>query len=384
MLQLCISQNISTTPYTFKSTGIKVYSIEEALYHAYHYWRESVDEFLENDLSAWVAGLGIPHITASMKEIAHLNPISRRLIAFLNIAEYFSEAELTTLKTDLERWEHRVEWEKLKDRADHLVSRGEPARALPMYRRALSYEENPALLNNMAIANMQLSNHKEAVSLLAKAMADPSHNPAIARHYAEALILNGDCEDAKKALQKLSNSRRAGASAPPAEAAEINYLHGLMAYQQEDYPTALSHFQKAAHDDPKVYVKMAETYRQMYQYDKALSTLERSPGAPHHIEMAEIYAAYGHAHMPNAIHHVRQALAENDNPTLWAKLAEYYRKDYDHERANEAISRALPSKNPAILLENARIKKALGRTREYRTGLSETLKIIKERYREDG
>ena len=392
MLQLCLSQNISETPYTFKATGIRVYSIEEALYHAYHYWRESIDELSSDSLTTWAASLGISQITGKMKTLAMITPLSKRLLAFLSITEYFSASELTALKTDLERWEHRVEWEKLKDRADHLVSRGEPAKALSLYRRALSYGENPALLNNMAIANMQLSNHAEAVKLLAKACATQPESAAIAQHYAEALILNGDYEAAGKALQKASalsyTSAATSSRQPPGETAATAYLQGLMAYQKKDYPTALTHFQKAASRNPEnpLYThKTAETYKQLNQLDKALATLEQSPTAPHHEKMAEIYAAYGHAHMPEAIHHIRQAISQEgrNNADLWTKLAEYYRKDFDCERANEAIAHALPSKSAAALLENARIKKGLGRMREHRTGLSEAVKVLVKHYRKE-
>ena len=389
MLQLCISQNISETPYTFKATGIRVYSIEEALYHAYHYWRESVDELLSDNLTAWVQSLGLSQITNKMKALPGITPLSKRLLAFLNIIEYFSTPELATLKTDLERWEHRVEWEKLKDRADNLVSRGEPAKALPLYARALSYGENPALLNNMGIVNMQLSNHTEAVRLLARAHAALPESIATALHYAEALILNGDYADASEVLKNASDSYHTSTGSPPvqSETADIQYLQGLIFYQRQDYQSALPYFQKAAALNPEVPLythKLAETYMQMRQHDKALAILTESPTAPHHEKMAEIYASYGHAHMPEAIRHMRQAISQGGrgNAALWTKLAEYYRKDYDWERANEAITHALPTKNAAVLLENARIKKGLGRMREHRTGLSDTLKVLAERYRE--
>ena len=390
MLQLCISQEITNKPYTFKATGIRVFSIEEALYHAYHYWRESVDEFLSHNLSDWVASLGHSNITAKMKDVTALKPLSKRLLAFLNIIEYFNESELAKLKADLAHWENRVEWEKLKDRADNLESRGEPAKALPLYGRALSYEENIPLLNNMAIANMQLSNHREAVKLLAKARAAEPENMAINLHYAEAAILNGDYEDAKKALEKVSAYHsNAEKSSSSRETADILYLHGLMAYQQKDYSTALNSFNQAVAQNPNeshYTYKIADVYMHMRQYDKALDILKQSPGGPHHIKMAEVYAAYGHAHMPEAIRHIRQAISQGgpNEAALWTKLAEYYRKDYDCQRADNAITNALPSKSVAALLENARIKKGLGRMREYRAGLSEALKGLKERYREGG
>ena len=385
MLQLCVSQNINDIPYTFKATGIRVYSIEEALYHAYHHWRESIDELLTEGLSTWIASLCIPHIATKMKTISATTQSSKRLLAFLGITEYFSQAEINALKADLERWEHRVEWEKLKDRADNLVARGEPAKALALYSRALNYGEKPALLNNMGIANMQLSNHQEAAKLLARAHTAQPENTAITLHYAEALILNGDYENAAKAIQKAKTSYHTGQAT--IETADVQYLQGLMAYRQKDYDKALAHLQAAAALNPEASLythKLAETYQQLNQHDKAIATLEQSPTAPHHEKLAEIYATNGHTHKPEAIRHIRQAISEGNrnNPTLWAKLAQYYRQDYDNQRANEAITQALPSTSPPILLENARIKKSLGRMRDYRVGLSDALRGLVAQYRD--
>ena len=76
---------------------------------------------------------------------------------------------------------------------------------------------------------------------------------------------------------------------------------------------------------------------------------------------------------------MKEAIAQNpENANLWTKLARLYRQDYDNPRANEAIQNALPSQTSAALLENARIKKGLGRMREYQAGLSEVVKRLSE------
>jgi len=373
MLQLCISQSVSTTPYTFKSTGIRVFTIEEALFHAYHYWRESVDEFLCDEIMAWVSGLRHYHLLSKLTDIKTQEPLSRRLLAFLSIIEYFSPAELTKLKAELMHWEHRVEWEKLKDRADHLISKGEPIKALPLYRRALKYEQNAALLNNMAIANMKLANYKEAVVLLEKALKLQPNNINIALHYAEAAILNGDYESVNATLAKVTATGKADSES--FIDIEVLSLRGLLAYHQKDYPAALDYFTKAGDTN-----MIASTYQQMRQYDKALAAL----GPTDHARKAEIYASYSHSHINEAISHLKEAIAKAPpgDALLWTKLAENYRKNHDWQRANEAISHALPSRNPVVLLENARIKKGLGRMRDYQAGLNNVLSALKERYRE--
>jgi len=428
MLQLCTSQQISNTPYTFRATGIRVYSIEEALYHTYHHWRESVEDVASAKITAWVANLGHFQLAEKIKGLASLEPFSKRMLAFLSIIEYFDNAELAGIKSDLESWEHRVEWERLKDRADHLVAKGEPAKALPLYRQASKYEENSQgnaqLINNMAIAHMLLGNYKDAVKLLAKAHASQPENHAISLHYAEAAILSGEYDTAKGILQ---NSHPA--------TPDVLFLHGLMAYQQGDYHEAIAWLEKAASaglapvkpvtrsieppgqprkmregaadlkancymNTPQArYIKMiADAYVQLGHYEKALASLDQS-AADYHVKAAEIYAVQGHSHMPEAIHHMRKALEDagtinsdvhasqdcESQAALWTKLARYYRLDYDWQRAGEAIANALIADsnvplNATIQLENARIKKGLGRMRDYRAGLSEVLMGLKDKY----
>jgi len=385
MLQLCVSQQISEKPYTFQSTGIRVYSIEEALYHVYHYWQESAEEFSSTKLIAWVDTLGAPALATRITAIAKIEPFSRRMISFLGIVEYFSEAELTSLQADLKAWEHRGEWERLKHRADRLVTMNEPARALPLYRRALNLEENHTLLNNMAIANMKLGRVAEAAKLLAKAHALQPDSLELNLHYAEAAILNGDFEKAATLLKSVQVSHPTSA--------DILFLRGLMAYHKKDYYTAIDWLEKAKALDNRQNFrysrKIATCYIQQNQHDKAIASLDKAD-PEYYVKTADIYASQGHAHIPEAIRHMRQAISQatqdigGNEAALWTKLARYYRTDYDWQRANEAITHALAKETPpsdTTLLENARIQKGLGRMRDYRAGLGEVLKVVKERYR---
>ena len=377
MLQLCTSQQINTTPYTFRATGTRVYTIEEVLYYAYHNWRDLHGELSSAKLVAWVKSIGHPAISAKITAIAKFEPLSRQVMAFLSIIEYFDAKELSRIESELKSWEHRVEWERLKDRADHLVSRNDPARAISLYDRALKYEENPLLHNNAAIAHMKLGNHREAMALLAKAHTRTPENTAILHNYAEAAILASQYETAAKLLHKAETTPGEPSITPIPN--PTSYLRGLMSYQQADYPTAETWFQKAKSENHlRAAHMLANTYIKLHQHDKALAVLPPTD----HEKRAEIYAAQGHAHSHKAISHMKEAIAQNpENANLWTKLARLYRQDYDNPRANEAIQNALPSQTSAALLENARIKKGLGRMREYQAGLSEVVKRLKEGYR---
>ena len=384
MLQLCVSQQANHIPFFFKSTGIRVYSFEEAIYHVFHYWRESVDDFLSEAMITWVSELGLSYIASKMKELAAGDNFTPRLLGFLQLIEYLSPEEIKGLKSTLQAWELRREWEKLKERADHLVKRGEPARALSLYKRALSFEENVALLNNIGVVCMQLSVSKEAANYLSRAMAMEPQNLNILLNYIEAAILSRQYENAESALQT------AESIAP--HCPDIPFLRGLFAHEQKNYIKALAFYEKAVQLDPAVpyYVyKMVDVHMEIRQFAKALEVLQaiRTKDAAYYVKEAEIHAVIGD--VPASLKCMRRATAAADganNPNLWAKLAEYYRRDYDWRRAEKAISHAvkLAPDNDLVRLESARIKKGLGRTRDYQAELAEILKSFKDGYRTDG
>ena len=203
MLQFCVSQQTNDIPFTFRATGIRVFSFEEAMYHIYHYWRESVDDFLSSEMITWVSGLGLSFIAAGMKEIAKGGgQFAAQVFQFFRLSEYFNETELDNLAAALKAWEARMEWEKLKERADYLVERGEPARAIPLYKRALKQEENCLLQNNIGIAHMRLQSYNDAIRHLARAFQLSPNSVAIALHYIEAAILAQEYELAHELLEK--------------------------------------------------------------------------------------------------------------------------------------------------------------------------------------
>jgi tetratricopeptide (TPR) repeat protein len=170
--------------------------------------------------------------------------------------------------------------------------------------------------------------------------------------------------------------------------ADIAYLMGLTAYQQKDYPSALSYFEKAMEADktvPFYAYKCADIHLQMRRYEKALEVLQKitARDKTYFAKEAEIYAAWGD--IPRAIKAMNLALASSGEPdaALYAKLAAYHRLDYDTTRAEFSIKKALglSPENNIVRLENARTKKGLGRTREYQATLNEILKSFKDNYR---
>jgi len=383
MLQLCVSQQINTELYfAFKATGVRVYSFEEALYHTYHYWQESSDDLLSDEMVTWVGELGLSYLAARMKELTHIEAFMERMLSFLQLIDYFSKTEIAELKTSLQAWEERREWEKLKERADFFARRGEPIKALPLYKRALGYEENSVVLNNLGVICMQLHNHAEAVQYLARAVEIDKNNLSILLAYTEATILNKQYEHANETL------KLAELSSP--NCADILFMRGLMALGLDNYIEALGYFEKAWNIDKNITAyayKIVEIYITTRQYSKALTTLEqiKSRNGDYYSTLSDVYFVMND--IPAAIKALNQALeidsSESSNSKLWVKLARYYRLNYDLERAETAIATALhhAPDSSAARLENARIKKGRGRTRDYQTALLDVLKGFKARYR---
>ena len=122
------------------------------------------------------------------------------------------------------------------------------------------------------------------------------------------------------------------------------------------------------------------------QFDKAFEVLARVEEADQDQKFlkkqAEHQATAGN--LPDAIKSIERALVtDNTRADLWVLKAGYHRADYNIVRAQGSIGRALTTSpdSYAVLLENARIKKAQGRTKEYQDILHGILESLKKDYR---
>ena len=379
MLRLTLSQKINNIPFTFKSTGIRVYSFEETLYHVYHYWRESADEFLSAQCITWVELLGHTFIASKMKELSFVESFKEQITGFLQLAPFYDETDLHQLIIKLESWESRLEWEKYKERGDYFVEKNEPQKAIPLYHMALKSDENPQVLNNLGVAYMLLGRFDESYSVLAHALSIESENSELLLHFTEAAILSGRVNIGENAVGKYEELHP--------NSADAAFLNGLLAFQKNDYQNAFKYYQAAHQTDPEndYYVyKMVDALLCMRRYDLALDNLINGINkrtGEFHAKEAEIYAASGDN--TGAIKAMKTAAHMNPDSNYYARLAGYYRTDYNPRLAAEAIAKALDIDPDCDLarMENARNKKGLGRTREYQAALNELLGSLKDRYR---
>jgi len=381
-LLVCASQEAAARPYRFRETGIHVYTLEEMLYHCFREWKQSVDDVCSDEMTDWVQNaLGLSLVAAKMRAFAAVEGYAKRLLAFLGITDYISPAQLDSLKQELAAWEKRLEWERLKERADDLLNHDDAERAALLYKKALGFAVNAALLNNLGIAHMAQGQYAPAVDALEQAVALEPENVTLLLHLAEALILYGEYSRAQAALAEAE--RLEGG-----ETADVLYFKGEIQFYSSVYTQAVSYYEQAAAlcYNPQYLYRLSDAYVKLRQFDKALDALAdvREKDKAFLKQQAEVYVQAGN--VPAAIKCMERALLNDKNSVdVWIRLARYHRLDYDLDRASKAVVKALglAPENPKALLEHARIRNAQGSVKDYQSILHKVLAGFKNKYREN-
>jgi tetratricopeptide (TPR) repeat protein len=383
-----LTPNAAAVPYRFRATGISVFSFEEALYHCYHYWKQSADECLSEGFITWAhTALGLSQIAARLREISKIENFTERYCSFLAVTPYFPDKKINALKKELGEWENRLEWEKLKERGDYFMENNEYAKAFSFYSNALLSSENPYVLNNAAVSLMKQARFAEASEYFERAMdSSPNGDVCFSLNYIESLIFGALYDKAWLAIGKVEASQTA-------ELSEILYFKGEINFRLKHYYSSVPFFDKAIQieesqgKDASHYIhRLCDVYIKLRQFDLALALINRSKTKDKgfYKKQAEIHAACGN--IPAAIRSIEAALmTERGSADLWTRLAAYYRLEYNFPKASSAIAAALNinPNNPHVKLEHARVNKAQGLTKKYQTTLSEILSDFKSIYREE-
>jgi len=382
-LLLALNQEPVSHPYIFKTTNLSVYSFEEALYHCYTHWKESADDFTSAEFADWVSGvLGHAHIGDEIKALADVAGFSERFTRFLRLTGYFADEHTANIKAELQIWESALEWERLKERADAFNAKGQAFKAYPLYKRALDFNENAVLLNNLSICLLKLQRFEEAYDYLQRAYEMEPGNIQILTNFTEAAIASHSFNKAVSLLDRLSKIKKGGS---------VDYLYGELNLEMGDIRAAASYFEKAAAEtnEPQHIYRLCEIYVKLRMYDDALAVLDTVAAGGESkellIKQAFVYVAAGN--VPAAIKCTEKALmAHKADAQLWVNLAVYHRMDYDLTKASAAIATALniDPYNERALLESARIKKSLGKTKDYQDVLKNILNSLKKKYRDPG
>lgn len=397
MLYLAASQDENTTPYVFKETGVRVYTLEECAYHIHQNWQSFSDESDgENELQseefcAWVREcLGLPLVAAKIRDLK-----GSVVLGFLSLIDFYDEGRLAILRDTLARWEQRQGWERLKEKADSLYNEGEAQKAASVYRRALSAldrfgaeadTDRTKVQNNYAMSLMRLHRFGEASDILREATRLAPENPKLWMALAEACIRGGaSFEEGLSALEEaMARTPKASNSVKATEA----FLIGLAHKERGDFRKALEYFQSALstyQEDIYIYA-IVECYVSIRMYDLALETLEMllQRDVSYYIGVSEVRRAQGN--LTAAIRAIEQAIAITpESSRLWVKMAKYYRLGYDLDKAEAAARKGLElatgEQAQRASFELARVRKAQGQGKEYQSTLAAILRSFKQEAR---
>ena len=378
---LCLKQEENDIAFKFSSTGIEVYTFEEALFHAYKYWKESERDLFSGEFALWVQDvLDLKPLAAKISELAKIESAGERILAFLNITDFLSSDDVFRLKSEITIWESQLEWERHLIFADELMSKQEYKKALYNYKKALEGGRSLKLLSNMGVCLMHLGFYYEACLSLSTAYETDKSNIAVLLNYSEALILAGEYEEAFKYLKK---AEREG------EMPEVNYLYGLLASLSGNHAEAVNHYERAAKEqyDPIYYYALAKAYVSQRKFSKALDALENIKVKDKDFYKNQAAVFEGLGDNAAAIKSAEKALlysGRNNTSEIWALISRYRRKNFEPDKAERASSMAVYANKDSklALIEMAMLKKAQGNYKDYQKNLNDILNILKDEYRD--
>ena len=374
----CLTQEEISTPYQFKS-GVKVYSIEEALYYVYHNWKET--DYTTDKFISWVKNiLKEEDIAEKLIEAKQMDTFSDCLINFLSITEYFETMEIVAIKSEVLGWEKEYGWVRPKEEADSLLRKDQLDKAKDFYEKALDYGQTPELYNNMAITHMKKQEYEEAIGYFKRAYQLDKNNVKIILNLAEAYICNKDFLSAFKYLKKAETFEQAEG--------DTYYLYAKICMLDKNYLRAIEHLNEAIkiYPDNFYYYQLTNCYIKIRKYTEALETIKKvtDRSVTYYTQEAKVHAAY--CDYPAAIQVLRKAvqIAKKEQlPEVLTHLASYYRLNYDIESAKVTIKKAsnIAPNNTMVKLEEAKIKKADGKMRDYQKLMDNILSQVKNDYR---
>ncbi|NMA83754.1 MAG: tetratricopeptide repeat protein [Epulopiscium sp.] len=369
-------------PYRFEMTGIIIYSIEELYYHCYHYWKESIDDFIMGRLEAWIRdALGLPFIANQIARIQEESQISitKQYMEFLSLIDYFQDKELYALSKKIFRWEHKHEWERAKDKGDLYMHRGEYTQAIVQYQKALEYTEDGKLLNNISMAYMQMGQYQKASQYLTAAYKKEPQNPKILINCALLAQQQKDYEQAENYLQSALTIEETGIGW---------FYYGSLKEQMGRKEEAYEGYQRSIlfKDSQEGFLALARWHRKNGEPEKALEKLEQMPFTHHwdfYIEKANILETENKgAEAIIVLQKASQSLLPN--PQGLTTLSRLYRTNNQVPQAKKIIEQAIQlyPENVEVQLEWSRVQKKEGKTKSYQQKLKKILFGWIQRYRQ--
>ena len=367
-------------PYKFESTNISVYSFEQALYHCYHYWKESWDEiFIKDNFIIWVRDeLKLSFIAAEIRKMKNIRNLQDRIISFLSVIYYFEDDELLKLREDIKDWQNQSQSEKLKEKGDSLVAIGSFEKAIIAYKAVLTYDKkNYIVMNNIGVGYMNLEKYGKAEKWFLRAFDICKDDTKIVFNLIEASIYNQNFDDAEEYINYVKSESNSG---------EIYYFLGEIEFGRKNFEKAIMYYKHAiVKNDSLAIFRLADVYEKKEQFDTAIKILDmvENSNIMALIKKSVIFA--NASDYSSAIKCIERALLyDSSSVELWTYLARYHRLNNDFIKAEGAVCTALrfSGDDLAANLELAKIKRFQGKVKDYKLSINRILKSIKMEYRD--
>ncbi len=370
-LILAKNQDIYQKPFIFSSTGITVYSIEEAAFHLFKYWKVSFSDFNSPEFYQWAKN---NFNLAGYNFILSDKP-SNNYINFMVLTELFTSEELYKLKQNLVKWEDTSLWLRLKERGDKAFYNKNYFSSLNFYLKAASISDNYKIYNNIGLCYKYLEKNNQALKYLEKAYLLNSTDEKILVNLIETYILENMKDKALELLKENNNMI-------PED--EVVYFQGCILSANGNYKKALEKFNLASKINFKkiylfAYVDLCVIMR-LYSDAEIFVEQYESDNVDIILKKAEIF--YKANNLKKAIDLLHSKIFLN-NIQIYFKLASYYRLSYNLEKSKKYIRMAeeLDEYNLNVKLEKAYILKFEGKFKEYNNEIHKILEQLKNNYK---
>ncbi len=134
---LCRSRQ-GTEPYFVEELGLYLYTAEELSYYIYHNAALIGEDFLDERLYRFIGqDLGMENLESKLRRWSDEADLSELLLVILQDVHYYNTEELSSFRQKMAEMTRRTEGNRMRERADMLLSRGRYSGALLQYDRLL-------------------------------------------------------------------------------------------------------------------------------------------------------------------------------------------------------------------------------------------------------
>lgn len=198
-------------PYSFPSSGVRLYSIEELCYYLFHHVYLIDEELFSDTLIDWIQNeLQLPERALKLRQLKEKKADAKTMVTVvLCSADYYTEYEIKSLLKELDGIANLPKIMRKCIKANHCLKERQYKEAEAEYERLLDSKEATELalgdygdiLHNLAIARMHTMGFTEASSLFEQAYIRNRREDTLRQFLSTLMLINNE-ELYQKKLQE--------------------------------------------------------------------------------------------------------------------------------------------------------------------------------------